>query len=189
VIKARKKIRGKHKNVKTLADEALDYIGKLYKIEKQAREHKMTAEQIYVLRQQEAKPNLKEFEKWLDKTQPLTPPKGLLGIAINYALRNWNKLMVYIEDGRLKPDNNTAENAIRPFVLGRKNWLFAGAPSGADASATFFSLLETAKANGLEPYSYLRCLFEQLPLVKDQTGYRDLLPQHIDPDLVNTARS
>ena len=110
-----------------------------------------------------------------------------MGIAIKYALRNWSKLTVYIEDGRLKPDNNAAENAIRPFVLGRKNWLFAGAPNGANAAATFFSLIETAKANGLEPYSYLRCLFEQLPLVKDQDGYRGLLPQYIDRNLINSA--
>ena len=187
VIKARKKNRGNRTNKKTLADEALDYIGKLYLIEKQAREQELTAEQIHILRQEKAKPILKEFEKWLEKTQPLTPPQGLLGIAINYALRNWGKLTVYIEDGRFMPDNNTAENAIRPFVLGRKNWLFAGAPNGADASATFFSLIETAKANGLEPYSYLRCLLEQLPLVKDQKGHRHLLPQYIDPDLVNAA--
>jgi transposase len=189
VIKARKKIRGKRVNAKTLADDALDYIGKMYLIEKQAREQEMTAEQIHTLRQQKAKPILDEFEKWLEKTQPLTPPQGLLGIAINYALRNWSKLTVYIEDGRLKPDNNTAENAIRPFVLGRKNWLFAGAPNGADASAAFFSLIETAKANGLEPYSYLRCLFEQIPLVKDQDGYRNLLPQYIDPDLIDAVRT
>ncbi len=188
VVKARKKIRGKRANAKTLADEALDYIGKLYLIEKQAREQEMTVEQIHTLRQEKAKSILEAFEKWLEKTQPLTPPQGLLGIAINYALRNWSKLTVYIENGRLKPDNNVAENAIRPFVLGRKNWLFAGAPNGADASAAFFSLIETAKANGLEPYSYLRCLFEQLPLIKEQDGYRKLLPQYIDPGLINASR-
>jgi transposase len=159
----------------------------LYLIEKQALEQELAAEQIYALRQEKAKPILEAFEKWLEQTQSITPPQGLLGIAINYALRNWSKLTVYIEDGRLKPDNNAAENAIRPFVLGRKNWLFAGAPNGAEAGATFFSLIETAKANGLEPYSYLRCLFEQLPLVKDQNGYRSLLPQYIDPNLISSS--
>ncbi len=119
VIKARKKNRGKHANTKTLADEAMDYIAKLYRIEKQAREQEMTPEQVYSLRQEKAKPILEAFEKWLETTQPLTPPKGLLGKAIGYALRNWDKLTVYIEDGRLKIDNNAAENAIRPFVLGR----------------------------------------------------------------------
>lgn len=117
----------------------------MYLIEKQAREQEIIVEQIHTHRQEKAKPILDAFEKWLEKTQPLTPPQGLLGIAINYALRNWSKLTVYIEDGRLKPDNNRAENAIRPFVLGR-NWLFAGAPNGAHASAAFFSLIETAKA-------------------------------------------
>ncbi len=176
-------------NTKTLADEALDYIGKLYQIEKLARESQMSIEQIHVLRQEKTQPILEAFEKWLQKTQPLTPPQGLLGIAINYALRNWDKLTVYTGDGRLKPDNNAAENAIRPFVLGRKNWLFAGAPNGADAAANFFSLIETARANGLEPHSYLRCLFEQLPIVKDPNEYRALLPQNIDPELISASRA
>lgn len=184
VIKARKKQRGKAAGPKGLADEALEFIGKLYLIEKKASLENMSADQIYRLRQSESKPVLTAFKEWLDAKQPLTPPKGLLGMAISYALTNWERLIVYIEDGRLRPDNNRAENAIRPFVIGRRNWLFAGHPKGAAASAVFFSLIETAKANGLEPYSYLRCLFEQLPIVKEQAGYRDLLPQYIDRNLI-----
>ncbi|EFL49715.1 putative transposase orf3 for insertion sequence element [Solidesulfovibrio fructosivorans JJ]] len=85
-----------------------------------------------------------------------------------------------VEDGRLRPDNNLAQNAIRPFAVGRKNWLFSGHPRGADASATLYSLIETAKANGLEPYRYLRHLFEHLPAANTD-AQRKLLPQHIDP--------
>ena len=95
---------------------------------------------------------------------------------------------MYIDGGNLKPDNNVAENAIRPFVLGRKNWLFAGSPTGAEASATFFTLIETAKANDLEPYGYLRYLFAQLPLTTDEQGYRQLLPQNIDRDLITRSQ-
>jgi len=119
VIKARKKVRGNRANTKTLADKALDYIGKLYQIEKVARESQMSIDQIHALLQEKTQPILEAFEKWLQKTQPLELPQGLLGTAINYALRNWDKLTVYTGDGSLKPDNNTAENAIRPFVLGR----------------------------------------------------------------------
>lgn len=187
VAKVRKKHRGKGNNPKSLADQALDYIGRLYGIEKQIRQEKLEPEQIHKRRQQHSKPILDQFKDWLDATEPLTPPKGLLGAAIQYALRNWDKLIVYITDGRLKPDNNTAENAIRPFVIGRKNWLFAGSPNGATASATFFTLIETAKANGLEPYAYLRYLFEQLPLAQSQEDYRALLPQHIDLNRINAA--
>lgn len=182
VVKARKK--GRHP--KGLADEALDYIGKLYLIEKQARSEQMNPDQIYRLRQQESKPILQAFRKWLDEKRPLTPPKGLLGQAINYTLSLWDRLVAYTDNGLLKPDNNTAENAIRPFVLGRKNWLFAGHPNGAAASATFFSLIETAKANGLEPFGYLRYVFEKLPLIQDPDEYRGLLPQYIDRTIVNT---
>ena len=80
----------------------------------------MSPEQVHALRQEKAKPILDAFEKWLEKAQPLTPPKGLLGIAINYALRNWFKLTVYIEDGHYKPDNNAAENAIPPVRCGKE---------------------------------------------------------------------
>jgi transposase len=186
VIKAKKKIRSK-RNPKSLADEALVYIKGLYRIEKQAREQRFTPEQIVKLRQTEAKPILDEFKIWLDAKKPIVPPKSLLGKAIDYALSNWQRLIVYIEDGRLKPDNNAAENAIRPFVIGRKNWLFAGHPRGAEASATFFSLIETAKVNGLEPYAYLHYLFETLPLIENQDAYRSLLPQYVDKDLLTRA--
>ena len=189
VATVRKKHRSKRVNPKSLADQALDYIGKLYRIEKDARRQELDAEQLYRLRQQEAKPLLDEFKNWLEANQPLTPPKGLLGQAISYTLANWEKLIIYLQDGRLRPDNNLVENAIRPFVVGRKNWLFAGSPDGAKASATFFSLIETAKANGLEPYAYLRYLFDKLPLVKSVRDLKDLLPQHIDPATIAISGS
>ena len=124
---------------------------------------------------------MEEFKGWLETNQPLTPPKGLLVKAISYTLANWEKLIVYLQDARLRPDNNLVENAIRPFVVGRKNWLFAGSPDGAKASATFFTLIETAKANGLQPYAYLRHIFEKLPLAQTEQDLIDLLPQNIDP--------
>jgi transposase len=179
VVKAKKKIRSKRKNTRSLADEAVTFIGQLYRIEKQAREHELSSEQIGRLRQAEAQPVLEQFKQWLDAKAALVPPKSLLGKAIAYSLNNWQRLIVYVEDGRLKPDNNAAENAIRPFVVGRKNWLFAGHPRGAEASATFFSLIETAKANGLEPYAYLKHVFEQLPLTNEK-DYPKLLPGNID---------
>ena len=187
VVKLRKKNRGKRENPKGLADQALDYIGRLYQVEKQIRQDQLSPEQINPHRKERSSPILKGFKIWLDATEPLTPPQGLLGKAINYALKNWDKLTVYKENGLLKPDNNVAENAIRPFVVGRKNWLFAGHPNGAYDSATFFSLIETAKANGMEPFAYLRCLFEQLPFVKEQSKYRQLHPQYIDPNFINLS--
>ena len=181
VVKVRKKHRSKRANPKSLADEALEYIGKLYQIEKEAKRQEMDAIQVYQLRQEKAKPILDKFKGWLETNRALTPPKGLLGRAISYTLDNWEKLIIYIQDGRLRPDNNLVENAIRPFVVGRKNWLFAGSPDGAKASATFFSLIETAKANGLEPYAYLRYIFKKLPLAQNEQDLKDLLPYNIDP--------
>jgi len=181
VVKVRKKHRSKRANPKSLADEALDYIGNLYQIEKEAKRRQLGTMQIYQLRQEKAKPLLDKFKGWLETNLSLTPPKGLLGKAISYTLSNWKKLLIYLEDGRLRPDNNLVENAIRPFVVGRKNWLFAGSPDGARASATFFTLIETAKANGLEPYAYLRHIFEKLPLAQSEQDLKDLLPQNIDP--------
>lgn len=185
VDKSRKKSRGKKKSSKGLADEALDYIGELYRIEKYARENELSFEQIRALRQEKAKPVLDQFKIWLDTHQPLALPKSLIGKAIQYTLNQWEKLIIYINEGFLKPDNNVAENAIRPFVLGRKNWLFAGAPKGAEASATFFTLIETAKVNGLEPYAYLRYLFEKLPFAQIESDYLKLLPNRLDMADIN----
>jgi transposase len=188
VIKAKKKNRSKRVQPKSLADEALEFIGRLYQIEKEAKIKNLELIQIYQLRQEKAKPVLDDFKTWLDSKQQITPPKGLLGKAINYTLNHWEKLIVYIEDGRLSPDNNAAENAIRPFVVGRKNWLFAGHPNGAEAGATFYSLVESAKANGLEPYNYLRYIFEKLPLAQTDLDYKNLLPQFVDKKDLASSR-
>lgn len=163
------------------AEVALSYIGRLYEVEKYARRNELSPEQIYDLRQERARPILEEFKAWMDKRVDQTPPKSLLGKAFIYALTHWNRVVRYLEDGRLKPDNNVAENAIRPFVVGRKNWLFAGHPNGARASATLYSLIETAKACGLEPYRYLRFLFERIPYASTSADYHALLPQTVDP--------
>jgi transposase len=188
VVKTKKKNRGGKAPLRGLADEAIDIIANLYKIEKYAKQERLSYDEIHELRQRESKPILDNFKLWLDANQPLTPPEGLLGKAIRYALNNWEKLIVYIKDGRLGPDNNVAENAIRPFVVGRKNWLFAGAPKGAEASATFFTLIETAKANGHEPYAYLRHIFEKLPLAESTDDYKALLPWNLDPGIAAAAR-
>jgi transposase len=103
------------------ADKALSYIKKLYKLEKEARKKGLAPEEIYQMRQDKAKPILDDFKKWLLKKSVQTPPKGLLGKAVSYALNQWDRLIGYLEDGRLAPDNNGAENSIRPFVIGRKN--------------------------------------------------------------------
>ena len=172
---------GKKKRQAGSADVALEYIRKLYAIEKDARIRELVPEDLYLLRQQEAKPILSEFKAWLDKKELQTPPKGLVGKAVAYTLGQWDRLIRYIDSGILTPDNNLVENAIRPFVVGRKNWLFSGNPEGALSSATLYSLIETAKANGLEPYLYLRYLFEHLPFAYTAEEYKALMPQHIDP--------
>lgn len=91
----------------------------------------------------------------------------------------WPKLIVYLEDGNIPIDNNKIENAIRPFVIGRKNFLFSGSPRGANANATLYTLVESAKANGLEPWAYLNYLFEKLPAAKSEQSLLDLLPQNL----------
>jgi transposase len=170
------------KKKKGNAPVALSYIGKLYQIEREAREKELSPDEIYQLRQKRSKPILEEFKKWLTEKYPQTPPRGLLGKAISYCLNRWESLERYLEDGHIQIDNNLIENAIRPFALGRKNWLFSGNPRGAKASAALYSLIETAKMNGLDPYWYLRFLFEKLPLAKTQEDYKALLPHYIDKE-------
>ncbi len=182
VIKARQPVKKGKPQKPGSAEKAMSFIGKLYQVESRADKAELSPDQRRELRQAEVLPILESFKKWLDKRSQQTPPQGLLGKAINYTLDQWDRLTGYVQDGRLRPDNNLVENAIRPFVLGRKNWLFSGHPRGAAASAAIFSLIETAKANGLEPYAYLRYIFEQLPLIDgDPEEYKKLLPQNLDP--------
>jgi transposase len=172
--------RGKEAKGKTgSAEIALGYIRQLYAIEKAVRVKGPSLLEIQQLRKEKAEPVLEEFRAWMADRATQTPPKGLLGKALNYALSRWPKLVRYLENGHITPDNNAAENAIRPFVIGRKNWLFAGHPNGAHAAATIYSLIETAKACRLDPYQYLRQLFEELPSAHTPADYALLIPQNV----------
>ncbi len=175
---------GNKKSPSGNAGSALKYIGKLYKIEKEARMEELSFDQLYSQRQSYAVPILDEFKKWLDARVAQVPPKSLLGKAVNYTLNEWDRLIRYTQDGRIKPDNNTVENAIRPFVVGRKNWLFSSTPEGAHASAAIYSLIETAKANGLDPYWYLKYLFEHVPEAMTTKDFEALLPHNVDKSML-----
>ena len=106
-------------------------------------------------------------------------PKTTLGKALHYLDNQWPRLIGYLNDGRYPIDNNPVENAIRPFAIGRKNWLFSASVGGAKASANLYSLIETAKANGLEPYAYLKRVFSELPNAKGFDDVDKLLPRSI----------
>jgi transposase len=157
------------------ADEALAMIDKLYVMERRRPEFQ-DPEQFAIARKTEVEPVLQKFHAWLLRRQTEVFPGSLLGQAIDYTIGQWPKLLRYLQHPLLTPDNGESERSIRPFVLGRKNWLFSGSPRGASASATLYSLIETAKANGLEPYWYLRRLFEKLPGVRTPEELLPLLP-------------
>jgi transposase len=107
------------------------------------------------------------------------PPKNLLGKALQYLDNQWPRLIAYLEDGQYPIDNNPVENAIRPFAIGRKNWLFSASVNGAKASANLYSLIETAKANDLEPYAYLKRVFTELPNAQSYDDVEKLLPHRV----------
>jgi transposase len=162
-----------------LAAEAIKFYRKLYKIEKTAREKNLSAEARHNLRQEQSKPVLDAFKIWLDHHLTKTSDQGKIGKAIRYCLNHWVELNNYLKDGRIEIDNNLIENAIRPFALGRKNWLFMGSPAGAKAGAIFYSLIETCKANNIEPYQYLCVMLNRIRACVDEDDYRNLLPQFI----------
>ena len=160
------------------AHQMVTLIGKLYAIERGIRDKPPPERQA--VRQAKSKPLVEAIKAWLDEKAPHVLPKGLLGKAITYALEQWPLLTPFLEEGHLEIDNNRAENAIRPFVVGRKNWLFSGSPRGAQASATLYSLIESAKANALEPRAYLTYLFERLPEANSPEAIAALLPQNLN---------
>ncbi len=183
------KAKGKYQKKKAKsghADRALSFIGQLYGIERQAEEDQLSDSQKVSVRQEKSKPILDEFHRWLKSIENQIPPKSLLGKATHYTLKRWNQLTVYLQHGFVSMDNNPAENAIRPYVIGRKNWLFCDTVPGAVSSARLYSLIETAKANKLNPYEYLKSLFEQLPYTENEQQLKNLLPQYFK---TNTSES
>ena len=149
-------------------------IGKLYGIERNCKDAKDS--ERFLARQQSRLPILAELREWLDKIRPAVVPNSALGRALSYMHDYWGKLIRYTERGDLPIDNNRCENAIRPFVIGRKAWLFSDTPVGAHASAVIYSLLQTAKANGHEPYAWLRRVLRELPVAKTLEEFEALLP-------------
>jgi transposase len=144
-----------------LAHAALRQFRAIYAVEKQAKD--LTLEQRYCLRQEKSKPLMDDLKKWCDGHVAKTTKDSVLGKAFRYTINQWDTLVRYLEDGNLQIDNNVAERHIKPFVIGRKNWLFNQTPRGADASALLYSLAQTAVANNLEPFDYLMHLPTELP--------------------------
>jgi transposase len=167
-------------NGKGKGSQALKIIKRLYEVDREARLKGYDTEQTRMLRQEKSKPIILEFKAWLDEHAHKAPPESLIGKAFSYALSQWPKLARFLDDGVISLDNNLVENAIRPFVVGRKNWLFSQTPQGAATSALFYSLIETAKAKNLDPYRYLRFLFEQYPLAQTPQDVFQLLPANIN---------
>ena len=156
--------------------QAIHFIKQLYAIEK--RQRNATPEARHTARQRDGVPVLEAFHAWLLKQN--VNPESRLGKAIDYTLKYWDRLTVYCTDGRIEIDNNGIENKIRPFAIGRKNWLFSSSQAGARASANLYSLIETAKANGLNEYDYLKWVFAKLPAANTVDAVEALLPWNID---------
>ncbi len=152
-----------HKNdLSEPAVQGVVYCDKLFEIEKYCREHGFDYKQRYEYRLKHVPPILEAFWKWLNGLEGYDP-KSRFGRAVNYALNRKTLLENYLQDGRCSLSNNLSENAIRPFCVGRKNWLFSDTPKGAKASAAVYTLIEMAKANNLNPEKYLTFLLEKRP--------------------------
>ena len=162
---------------------AVRMIGALYRIEDKFRallaKELISEGEFTELRQEKAAEAFAQIKEWLLEMAKAVVPKSPLGLAVSYALGQFEAAIRYVEHYMLTPDNNLVENSIRPFVIGRKNWLFCDTPKGAWASATIYSLVETARANGHEPYRYLCHLFDRLPTARNGEEVAALLPYHL----------
>jgi len=159
---------------KTLCEIGLQFINILYKIDRLSKK-------LPINRAARMDRMLLKFKPWLDQAKDIVPPKSLTGKAINYTLGIWDKLYVTAMDKKYYLDNNLCENAIRPFALGRRNWLFACTERGAEASAIIYSLLQSAKMNGHNPYDYIHNLIEEIPKATVLEDFEKLLPYNWRP--------
>jgi transposase len=186
-------IRRKFSNAAKVAKKpgsARAHIAKTYRIEnhccERLKREKITREEFVGLRAEGARALLEEFCDWIEERIDEVNPKSALGEALEYARKQWPKLLHYLEAWYLTPDTNSIEREIRPFVTGRNNWIFSDTPRGAHAGAALYSLVATARANGLEPYHYFRFLFTRLPAAQSEEELRKLLSTTLVPaDFLN----
>ena len=177
---ARRKFFEAKENNPAIAEYALEQIGLLYAIERKAKEQKLTAGEIFELRQSEALPILESLGKWMKETYIKSLPKSTIGKALGYSIERWQELMMYASDGKLNIDNNPVENSIRPVAIGRKNYLFAGSHEAAGRSAMLYSFLGTCKLNSINPFIWLQDVLRRIgnhPINKIE----ELLPQNWKP--------
>lgn len=168
------------------ANEMVKMIAELYQVEKAQRT--ASVEERFRARQTLSQPILQTIRAWLDRHIPITAPKSALGKAMAYLDKYWPRLIRYTERGDLPMDNNATERAIRPFAIGRRAWLFSDTPAGAEASARLYSLVETAKANGLEPYTWLLKVMRGLPEATKSGNWEPLMPWNLKAeDLITDA--
>lgn len=160
---------------------ALEFIREQYRIERSLadRPRPCEPEERLRTRAEQSAPVMQRFNTWLEALAPSVLPQSLLGKAVHYTLGQWPKLSVFLTQADVPLDNNRCENAIRPFVVGRKGWMFSDTVPGALASANLYSLVETGKANGIEPHAYLSHLFARLPLATGVEDFEALLPWNV----------
>jgi transposase len=178
-------------STRTLASTAIvDYIRHIFAVEAEIETLRAQYEQrgatlpisvAYALRQSKSAPVVQKFKEWVDTLLPGTPPNSALGKALGYCTRQWSKLVLFLEHGEVPIHNNFVERQIKQYALGRKLWMFCYDKVGAQASANLFSLVMTARANGVEPFEYLSELFEQLPAATTVEAIEALLPWNLKP--------
>lgn len=172
-----------------LAHQVVKLVGKLYHLERELKDKEATSEIILIRREQEAKPVLAQIKALLNDAQFKVPPKSPLGTAVFYALNHWDALNIYLQDGRLEIDNNKSERSIKPFVIGRKNWLFHGNDVGAQAGSILFSLIETCKQHKVDVFSWMKYVLANIHRAETVENLEKLLPYNIDPMLLSEMRS
>ena len=172
-----------------LAHQVVKLIGKLYHLESELKDQHAESGVILTRREQDASPVLAEIKELLDDAQLKAAPQGPLAKAIFYTLSHWQALTVYLQDGRLEIDNNKAERSIKPFVIGRKNWMFHGNDVGARAGSILFSLIETCKQNKVEVFSWIKYVIANIHKAKTVEQLEKLVPYNIDPLLLADMRS
>ena len=169
------------KENKALAEFALSQIQLLYRLERKADQENISYQERAVMREQYARPIIESLEAWMEKTYPTVLPKSDMGKAIGYAYGLWSRMKNYLNDGRVKIDNNLVENAIRPIALSRKNFLFAGNHQAAENTAVICSLLSTCKEAGVNPREWLIDVLNKMPYLQQsglETDLKELLPNN-----------